>query len=289
MRETLAIEYRESASKPFTDVQDISPRGPCRRAKARRGSRWYLLKGLRPEFVDDPEYLDWLNREYELLSDVVDHPGLPPVVAIEDNSPIGPCVVLDWAEGAQLNQYLSQDRSLADRKAVARGVVYALEHLHINGMSHGDLRPENIRVSPFGNHPWLIDVAIDDNDAYASYVKARGYDEYTPPEFISSGRPVDARGDIYALGIILRDLKLGRRYDWVVKKCTQPNPALRFQSADEIANLIRSGKISHLRNYIFIWLIVAAFIAIVLTIIFASHPPLPTSNAVGELPRTAGF
>lgn len=285
MRETLEIEYKDARSLPFTDVQELSPRGPRRRAKARRGGRWYLLKGLRPEFVDDPEYLDWLNREYELLSEVVDHPGLPPVVAIEDDSPIGPCVVLDWGDGGQLNQYLAQDRSLADRKAVARGIVYALEHVHSHGMCHGDLRPENIRVSPFGNHPWLIDIAIDDNEAFAYYVKSRGFDEYTAPEY-KAGQSVDARSDIYALGMILRDLKLGRRYNWVIKKCTHPDPAKRFQSAAEIAELVRNGKISHLGNYIFIWIIAAALIAILLTIVFAPmRHPLPESNAASEMLR----
>lgn len=282
MRETLNIDYKGRSSEPFTDLQDISPRGPRRRAKVRRGDRLYMLKGLRPEFVDDPDYLDWLNREYELLSLVVDHPGLPPVVSLEEDSPIGPCLVLDWADGPQLDQYLAQDRSVSDRRAVARGILYALEYMHSNGLFHGDLRPENIRVSYFGNHPWLIDLAIEDNEAWAAYVKNRGIDEYTAPEFISD-RHLDARSDIYAFGQILKELKIGRGYNWVIKKCTNPDPSKRFQSAEEIADLLRRGKLSHMRNFIFVWLIVAAFVAILLTVVFASHKkPLPDSNAVAE-------
>lgn len=281
MRETLNIDYKGRSTEPFTEVRDIPPRGPRRRATARRGDRLYMLKGLRPEFVDDPEYLDWLNREYELLSLVVDHPGLPPVVSLEEDSPIGPCVVLDWADGPQLDQYLAQDRSVADRRAVARGILYALEHMHSRGLYHGDLRPENIRVSTFGNHPWIIDVAIDDNDAWVSYVKKRGFDEYTSPEFAAEGQ-LDARSDIYAFGQILKELKIGRGYNWVIKKCTNPDPSARFQSAEEIASLLRRGKLSHMRSLIFVWLIAAAFAAIILTVVLASRRPLPDNNAAAE-------
>lgn len=281
MRETLNLDYTQRKDTPFTDVHDLPPRGPRRRAKARRGDRLYMLKGLRPEFADDPEYLDWLNREYELLNEVVDHPGMPPVVALEEDSPIGPCVVLDWADGPQLDEYLKQDRSMADRRAVARGILYALEYIHSRGMYHGDLRPSNVRVSNFGNHPWLIDVAIDDNDAWRSYVKTRGYDAYTPPE-LAAGAAIDARSDIYAFGQIIKDLKLSHGYNWVIKKCMNPDPDKRFQSAREIADLLRGGKLSHLRNYVFVWLIVAAFTAIVLTVVFASRRPLPATGAATE-------
>lgn len=208
----------------FRNVQEFPPLGCFRIARAQSGNRWYYLKGLRPEVVDDFDHLSLLQQEFDLMSHL-NHPGIPSLVTIQENSPIGPCIVMEMFDGMTLSRFLSQGRRRAARRAVAEGVIDSLSYLHSHDMYHGDLRPENICVSQIGYHPWILNFALEDNEAYTSYVARREDDEFTPPELKTSPRPsADARSDVYAFGQLLKKLNLGWRYNWMIKKMHKKGP-----------------------------------------------------------------
>ncbi|MCC8175725.1 MAG: protein kinase [Bacteroidales bacterium] len=262
----------------FRNVQEFPPQGCFRIARAQSGNRWYYLKGLRPEVVDDFDHLSLLQQEFDLLTRL-NHPGIPTLMTIQETSPIGPCLVLDMFEGMALPRFLAQGKRRADRRTVGEGVISALAYLHNHDMYHGDLRPENICVSQIGYHPWILNFAIDDNDAYTQYASRRATDEFTPPELQASPRlAADARCDIYAFGQLLKKLHLGWRYNGIIKKCTRKDPDRRFQSADEVSKAMTQGTLGRHATQIIILMI--ALIAALLVIILTWRTALPARNAI---------
>lgn len=262
----------------FRNVQELSPQGSFRIARAQSGNRWYILKGLRPEVVDDFDHLSLLQQEFDLMSHL-DHPGIPSLVTIQESSPIGPCIVLDSMEGMSLPRFLAQGKRRADRRTVAEGVIDALSYLHSRDMYHGDLRPSNISVSQISYHPWILNFAIEDNSAYTAAIARRSPDEFTPPELKASPlSSADARCDIYAFGQLLKKLNLGWRYKGIIRKCTKKDPDDRFQSADEVAKAMNQGVLGRHATQIIILMI--ALIAALLVIILTWRTALPSHNAI---------
>ena len=125
----------------------------------------------------------------------------------------------------------------------------ALSVLHENGFVHRDIKPENILVTPDGRV-----VLLDFNAARKIRPGARdtqvlGTVGYAPPEQYGIAAS-DERADIYALGVLMNILLTGRhpsdrlakgKAGRIIRKCTQINPADRFQSVRQIAEQLSFG------------------------------------------------
>lgn len=88
-----------------------------------------------------------------------------------------------------------------------------LAWLHVRGFVHGDLKPENVVVTPEGE-PVLVDLGLlrasgEDGRDVLDAVRAGGTPEYLSPEVCAGAAP-DARADLYALGCMLYELAAGR-------------------------------------------------------------------------------
>ena len=96
------------------------------------------------------------------------------------------------------------------RLAIVRQVAEGLAPAHEAGVVHRDLKPANILVEPDGQ-AYIIDfgIAVSSRTVNAAGVVV-GTPEYMAPEQIS-GRAVDARADVYALGLLLYDMLTGRK------------------------------------------------------------------------------
>lgn len=88
-----------------------------------------------------------------------------------------------------------------------------------------------------GNNVKIIDFGLADNDTYAVLKQPAGTNKYMPPEQISGDVPLDCRADIYAFGIILRQI-FPNEFGAIYRKATQKNREKRFDNAEEIANLL---------------------------------------------------
>jgi serine/threonine protein kinase len=107
------------------------------------------------------------------------------------------------------------DLRLADRIGLFQQVCEAVGHAHERDVIHRDLKPSNILVS-WDGQPGVIDFGVARSGGPAGMeggVTATGQLlgtlQYMSPEQLD-GRPVDARSDVYALGMILHELVLGR-------------------------------------------------------------------------------
>ncbi len=182
------------------------------RATDLRSGQPVAIKVPHPEMENDPVFLARFEREAEIGSSL-DHPGVMKVFAEEDRG--GLYMAMEWVEGRELRKYLMQRGKLSAERAISItiGLCNALEHIHARGVVHRDLKPENIMIDDDGGTK-LIDFGIASCDrsrrlTFGSVSHMMGTPDYISPEQVS-GKPGDARSDIYALGIMLYEMLTGK-------------------------------------------------------------------------------
>lgn len=183
------------------------------RARDLRHERDVAIKIPHPEVESDPTFADWFRREQE-TSELLDHSGVMKVITDPDRT--AAYIVMEWFEGKPLRRILDDEKRLAPERAIriAIAICGALEYIHARGIIHGDLRPENVLIGD-GDGIKLIEFSG------AAKTKARrltltriaqitGSSDYISPEELL-GKRVDARSDLYSLGMILYEMLTGKQ------------------------------------------------------------------------------
>ena len=85
-----------------TDVMTVyessSSRGINQVVKVRRQGKWFILKGLKPEYRNQQAYIELLKKEFELGTQL-DHPNIVRLLAKEMDPKVGPCIVMEYVDG----------------------------------------------------------------------------------------------------------------------------------------------------------------------------------------------
>lgn len=178
--------------------------------RAQRGNRQFAIK--MPHTVDstvDPLMYAHFQREASALA-LVQHPSLPTVVEINQINGI-PYIVMDYVQGSTLLSVLGLG-ALSETTVlmIAKTLASALAAVHRQGVIHRDIQPRNILING-NNDIKLIDFGFasygtSENDTNQQF----GTLQYSSPE--QTGylrRPVDARSDLYSLGIVLFECLTG--------------------------------------------------------------------------------
>jgi eukaryotic-like serine/threonine-protein kinase len=181
--------------------------------------RQVVVKVMHDEVAADPKFRDRFQRETLLMARFA-HPY---AVALYDASiSDGPCIVMEYIRGVNLETLLNKNGKLSYSR-VGRLLPQLCEVLHAaheQGLIHRDLKPANlmvvdhdtprekIKVMDFGLAKLLDAQALTDYRA-SSAEFAVGTPGYICPEQVK-GDPVDNRGDIYSVGVMLYELLTGR-------------------------------------------------------------------------------
>jgi len=164
------------------------------------------------QFESDPGFFARFQREQE-IGLKLHHPNILKFIPVEKKS--RPYIVTEYLRGYTLAHLLNSVRPLptADALKIASRICDALAYLHEQGVTHRDLKPQNIMMCYDGSIR-LMDFGIARGGegrriTYTGFTAALGTPDYMAPEQVK-GKRGDARTDIYSLGAILYEMLTGR-------------------------------------------------------------------------------
>lgn len=202
-------------------------------------------------------------RRFERESMVIARLSHPNIVSVIDRGTAGGryYFVMEYVNGSSLREVIDSDKvSLKTKIEMLVQVLKALDYAHKNGVIHRDIKPANILIDRQGNAR-VADFGIaqivgtPDSEVTSSDV-IMGTVAYMSPEQKVSSTNVDATTDLYAIGIILYEILLGKKpmgrfkmpseelpdldpaWDEVVQRCLAPEPKDRYPNAEELKHAI---------------------------------------------------
>lgn len=216
-------------SRTFTDVEIISVSEVNVVAKGKRYGRWWLLKGLVADVSHREAYLQMLRKELDIMM-MLRHVGVVNAVGLEEIDGFGSCIVMEYIEGRTLKEWLQESPLKSERKRVADELLGVVAYIHSEGIVHRDLKPQNVIITRNGAHVKLIDFGLADTDSHSVLKQPAGTMRYVSPEQLTTS-VADVRNDIYSLGVMLREMRLG--YGAIVNRCLKSIDK-RYQNMEEL-------------------------------------------------------
>ncbi len=197
--------------------------GEVYRARDTRLGRDVAIKVLPGEFAADPERLRRFEQEARAVA-ALDHPNILAIHDVGTHDGV-PYLVTELLEGESLRERLARG-ALPVRRAVevASQIAQGLAAAHEKGIVHRDLKPGNVFIGKDG-HVKILDFGLAklapprtaEEQARATTVMEAtdagivlGTVAYMSPEQVL-GKPVDARSDLFSLGVVLYEMLSGRK------------------------------------------------------------------------------
>ncbi len=247
--------------------------GTVYRAYHTRTRRRAAVKVLHAELVGSREASARFTREVRATQDAR-HPGLARVFGAGALADGRPWFAMELLDGRDLASILCERGALSPAEALEtlEALAAALTVAHARGIVHRDVKASNVFISvgPSGQRVVLLDFGV------AKLLEPGGASGRTQAAALapeqSAGRPVDARADVYALGVLLFQMLTGElpfadaspaimrqlhrwarrprpssraplpaELDAVVMRAMAREPAQRFQSAEELVRELRAA------------------------------------------------
>ncbi len=179
------------------------------KAMCHRLNRYVAVKILRDNLVNDAEFRSRFHAESQAVA-MLSHPNIVAVYDVSHSSATE-YIVMELLDGVTLKQYMRQKGALSWKEALhfSQQIASALAHAHSRGLVHRDIKPQNImvgqddviKVADFGIAHLQTEMATNTGETIGSV-------HYVSPEQ-AKGLPVDARSDLYSLGIVMYEMLSG--------------------------------------------------------------------------------
>ena len=174
--------------------------------------RAVVIKVLPPELTVKEANLKRFEREARLAS-ALDHPNICTVYEIDETADGQLFIAMAHYEGETLKARMAHGAMPVDTALlIFTGVVRAVAAAHQAGIVHRDIKPANIIVTSRGDVK-LLDFGIAKLEGQSALTRTGttlGTVAYMAPEQVT-GRLVDARADVWSLGVVLFELLAGSR------------------------------------------------------------------------------
>lgn len=246
------------------------------KAKDRLLNRFVAIKILKPEFIRDPKFVDSFRRESQAAAGL-SHPN---VVSVFDVGKEGNIyyIVMEMMEGDTLSDVIKREAPMGEKRVIniTKEIAAGLSAAHKKNIIHRDVKPHNIifsddgvaKITDFG-----IAKAVNNGTIVNTKTTVLGSVHYLSPEQARGGF-VDAKSDIYSLGIVMYEMLTGKvpfdgenavsvammhingnvpapsienpavssLMDAIVLKATSRQPGERFASADELISALKDAE-----------------------------------------------
>ena len=179
--------------------------------------RTVAVKVLKPELARDPELGQRFLREARAAGGL-NHPGIATIYDVGEASG-APYIAMELIEGQPLDAALQAHGRLPHERVLllAEQLAGALAYAHRAGVVHRDIKPSNILLSADGQTAKLVDFGVarvaeleaEQNLAKTQAGQMIGTPRYMSPEQ-ALGLPVDARSDLFSLGVVLYEMVTGK-------------------------------------------------------------------------------
>lgn len=229
-------------------------------------NRYVAVKILRDDLAVDKEFRRRFETESKAAG-MLNHPNIVAVYDVSrDSNP--EYIVMELIEGVSLKQYMTTKGALGWKEVVhfTTQISKALSHAHSRGIVHRDIKPHNIMIDKDGSIKVAdFGIARLENSQNTLTTEALGSVHYISPEQ-AKGEQVDARSDIYSLGVVMYEMLTGKlpfdgdspvavaiqhinstpvppheivqdipeKLEEITLKAMNPSIAERYQSADEL-------------------------------------------------------
>lgn len=252
------------------DVLGVGGMAVVYKAKCHKLNRMVAIKVLKDDFLEDADFRGRFHAEGQAVA-MLSHPNIVSVYDVSSTDKAD-YIVMELIEGITLKQYIEKKGALNWKETLhfASQIAKALEHAHSRGIVHRDIKPHNIMVLRNGSVK-VADFGIARGIAKGNTLKkeALGSVHYISPEQ-AKGDHVDARSDIYSLGVVMYELATGKQpyegsspvnvalqhingtptlpsalnssiptgMEQIIMKAMAQNPADRYSSAEELQQAI---------------------------------------------------
>ncbi len=213
---------------------------------------------------EDAGCVERFEREARLMAGL-SHPGIVSVFGFGRTDGGLLYMVMEYIDGTDLARLLREGGRLPPDRAAAilNEVCDALACAHGAGIVHRDIKPANILLTSAGAAKVADFGLAKQYDASARGLTqsnvSLGTAEFVAPEVLQPGASVDARADVYALGVVLYQMLTGElprgrwalpgeaagtdaRFDAVIRKAMQADPGARYQSTAEMSRALSRAR-----------------------------------------------
>ncbi|RGD73781.1 Stk1 family PASTA domain-containing Ser/Thr kinase [Anaerofustis stercorihominis] len=175
-------------------------------------NRDVAIKILQEEFNDNEQFLNKFKREAQAAGKL-SHPHIVNIYDTGNDHDIY-YIVMEYVDGGTLKDYINAKGKLSYRESInyALAIASALGQAHKNNIIHRDVKPQNILLTRAKRLPKVADFGIAraiTSSTMTMVDETMGSVHYLSPEQARGGY-LDARSDLYSLGILLYEMVTGK-------------------------------------------------------------------------------
>lgn len=201
----------------YCNFVELQSSGFFKLVVATRFGRKVMLKALKEEVKKTLKYKEILRKEFDILMSLNSDYIVNVITWEEAIAGIGSCIVMEYVDGQTLDKFLAHNPTKKETLIVLEEMLKAVGYVHRKQIIHRDIKPTNIIVLSDGHHIKLIDFGLADSEAYEILKQPCGTEGYISAEQKCGVN--DVRNDIYSIGCIMKEMRLGWQYQGIIKKC----------------------------------------------------------------------
>jgi serine/threonine-protein kinase len=225
--------------------------GEVREAHDRQIGRQVAIKTIRSAAPSERSIARFLREAR--IQGRLEHPAIPAVHELGTDAEGRPYFVMKKLAGTTLARFLKRDDDRPTLQRLLRAfadVCLAVELAHVHGVVHRDLKPDNIVIGDFGEVyvlDWGVAKVIGEDDSFDD-ITAEDFETragavlgtlgYMAPEQGRGEREIDARADVFSLGVVLRE---------ILEREAEPPPELRVL-AEHATHVDRASRVPSARE-----------------------------------------